>query len=370
MASGKRGDLPWRHVHWPDVDRAAWCAANQPGDDFDEAGKAFIWTEASRRNVEQAYGRFLQFLERNGALLPAERVRDRLDLAQIKLFRQELGTKVAPSTVWGILQALSRAFSAMAPEADRTTFHKVLTRIKKRTRLSRQLDGRLITPTELIAVANRMMDEAETKTLGVKAAVLYRNGAIIMGAAYCPLRRDAWGKLVIGQHLHFSGNGARITFKARELKATKRRFEVSLPPDLVIRLARYISHYRPLLLPQGKVDEGNLWITWTGDPLHGKSLSSLVYDALAKRCGKNFSFHMFRHSAATFIEDNAPEQSLMIAGVLHHADFKMAEEHYIRGQRTAAMRTFQSCVREIVRKGRGRKPKSREAGRRGLHQSL
>ena len=345
-------DLTWRHTHWPDLDRSAWRAINQPGDDVEASGRASAWTEGSRRNVEQAYGRYLEFLARNGVLTPVDYVGDRLDLAQIRLFAKELAATVAPSTVWGILQALARAFSAMAPEADRTAFHVVLTRMKRRTRLSRQLDGRLIDPVDLIAVARGMMDEAEGRPLGVKAAVLYRNGAVIMGAACCPLRLDAWGKVIIGHHLQLVRDRGRIAFEAGELKATRRPFEAELPQEFVTRLRRSISHHRRLLLPPGKADSGALWLTWAGEPLQGKALSSTVAEALAKRCGKDFSFHMFRHAAATFIEDKTPERSLMAAAVLHHADFRLTQEHYIRGQRTAAMRAYQSCVRQMVRKGR------------------
>jgi len=78
----------------------------------------------------------------------------------------------------------------------------------------------------------------------------------------------------------------------------------------------------------------------------------VVIQAFIKRSGKKFSFHMFRHAAATFIENVAPERSLMAAGVLHHADFRTTQKHYIRGQRTAAMRAYQACVRQIVRKAR------------------
>ena len=350
IACGKRRTLRWRNEHWPELDRSAWLAAHRPGDDFDPPGRAATWTDGSRRNVEHAYGRYLEFLGQNGSLPPVDRVADRLDLADFRLFAQELAKKVAPSTVWGILQALARAFAAIAPEADLTAFHKVLARIERRTRLSRKLDARLIDPVALIAVGNQMMDEAEKRKLGAKAAVLYRNGAIIVGVALLPMRRDAWGKTRIGRHLQLTGDRGLISFEADELKRTSRPFQAEFPLEYVIRLKRYITHYRPMLL-RGEVDCGALWLCWDGKPLEGDSLSAATAAALAKRCSKKFSFHMFRHSSATFIENAAPERSLIAAAVLHHADFRMTQKHYIRGQRMAAMRGYQVCVRQIVRKG-------------------
>jgi integrase len=290
----------------------------------------------------------------------------------IRLFAQALAATVAGSTVWGILQALARAFSAMAPECDRTAFQMVLTRIKRRTRLSRDVGARLMDPVTLINVGNQMMDEADRREPGPKAAVLYRNGAIIAGGACVPLRRDAWGKIIIGRHLELASDRGWLTFEASELKATTRPFRAGFPPEYVLRLKRYIITYRPLLLAPGAPDCGALWLTWTGEPLRAGSLSAAVTQALAKRCGKNFSFHMFRHSAATFIENVAPERSLMAAAVLHHAEFCTTQEYYIRGQRTAAMRTYQSCVRQIVRKAlRGRRKHPGRAGRnRGMIRDL
>jgi hypothetical protein len=112
----------------------------------------------------------------------------------------------------------------------------------------------MIDPETLIEVANKMMDEADARVLGLKAAVLFRNGAIIMGATLCPLRRDAWGRIRIGQHLHLESDHARLTFEAGELKATKRSFEAKLPWDYAARLNRYIIRYRSLLLPGARPD--------------------------------------------------------------------------------------------------------------------
>ena len=341
----------WRHETWPEPDRTTWQNICRSGDDFDPPGRAATWTAASRQNVEMAYGRYLQHLAGRGQLRGVQQISERLDLNHIRTFTDQLANEVAPSTVWGILQALSRAFSAMAPHSDRRAFHQVLGRIKQRTSLSRKLEGRLIDPPELIEVAIAMMQEADKLKRGKKAAVLYRNGALIMGATCCPLRRDAWFRMSIGRHLQFDGRRAWVRFEASELKSTSRPFEAELPAEYVPYLHRYINFYRPFLFT-GRSDNGHLWLAWKGQPLIGQAMSMAVQFALKNRCGKNFSFHMFRHAAATFIENAAPDQARMIAGVLHHADGRMAEKHYIRGQRTAAMKSYQSLVQTIAQKGR------------------
>ena len=293
-----------------------------------------------------AYGRYLDHLASTGQLRRVQQIGERLDLIQIKTFTDQLAKEVAPSTVWGVLQALSRAFSAMTPDTDRKNLHQVLGRIKQRTNLSRKLEGRLIEPPEIVAVAISMMAEAERSKPGKKAAVLYRNGALIMGATFCPLRRDAWARMTIGRHIQFDGRRFWVRFEAAELKSSRRPFEAEFPAEYVPHLQRFISFYRPFLIAD-RSDNRRLWLTWSGGPLAPSAMASAVRFALKKRCGKDFSFHMFRHAAATFIENAAPDQARMIAGVLHHTDGRMAEEHYIRGQRTAALLKYQDLVRDF-----------------------
>lgn len=336
----------WSHVTWPEPDRLAWIAANRPGDDFEAPGPGARWTAGSRRNVEVAYGRYIAWLADNSTA-EIEVVQDPLDLQRLKRFSDHLAETMAPITVWSTLQALARALAVMAPAADRSGLHKVLGRLKRRLSMSNRIDDNLVDPPRLIDVAVTMMDEAERMLRGKKAAVRYRNGAIIMAATLCPLRRQNWGGVLLGRHLQFQGETAELRFEANELKASSRPLHCSLPPACAQRLARYIDVYRPLLLA-GSADSGALWLTWDGVPLNGHHLSGTVRQCLLKRCGKAFTFHMFRHAAATFIADRAPDQARLAAGVLQHADMRMTEAHYIRGQRTAAMRGYQVLVRAVI----------------------
>lgn len=361
MAIGSRYKQ-WQHHNWPEPDRSTWLKVTKPEDDFDEAGRAAAWTPRSRENVEMAYGRFLETLTRHNLCITVKSVGERLDLNCIKLLYDELSTEVAPSTRWGILQALSRAFSAMAPETDRSNLHLILTRIKARTKLTKDFDNGLLSPNELIDVAIEMMDEADAKRLGKKAAVLYRNSAIIMGAAVCPLRRQNWASVAIGKTLRLNNGRAWLEFEPGALKSSKRPFMAELPFWYVARLQRYIDVYRPILLSDSSPSVSALWLTWDGTPLEPDAIYAAVKYALMKRRGKPFSFHNFRHAAASFIENRVPQQALLAAGILHHANFRTTNKHYIRGLRTSSITTYQTAVRQIIRteqKQRDRMPKRR-----------
>lgn len=351
MARPNRQDR-WRPECWPEPDRSAWVAATFPGDDFTAPGRAATWTPRSRSHVELSYGRFLECLKRHGVLQTARRVGERVDLDLLRTFGSELNTEVASCTVWGIMQAVARAISAMDPSADLTVLYKLLGRLKRRARSVRRVEDRLLTPIELLAAARDMMDEAECRTLGVKAAVLFRNGAIIMGEALCPLRLRNWANLDMVRHLRLFDDRIWIVLESKELKTRHAPpIEVELDPEYVKWLRIYLNKYRPLLLHESS-DSHALWLSRDGSPLRPKSMAASVRDALLKRCRRNFNFHLFRTAAATFIEDVAPDRAMMAAGVLHHSDLRMTRKHYVRGQRKAAHVAYHALVRRAMRRRR------------------
>jgi integrase/recombinase XerD len=201
-----------------------------------------------------------------------------------------------------------------------------------------------------------------TRPLGRKAAVLYRNGAIVMGAALQPLRRHNWGGIRLNRHLRVAGERAWLTVEPDELKSSRTPIEIELPAEYVLRLKRYIAVYRPVLRGETAADSHALWLTMTGVPLSERALSAAVSSTLLARSGRRFSFHMFRHAAATFIEEVAPDQVQLAAGLLHHADLRMTRKHYIRGQRTAAAKKYHTLVRDIARQGRGAHGRAKRKG--------
>ena len=56
---------------WPEVDRERWRVAQAPAGFLEADKPASRWSPARRRIVEQAYGQWLAFLDRNGVLDPS-----------------------------------------------------------------------------------------------------------------------------------------------------------------------------------------------------------------------------------------------------------------------------------------------------------
>ncbi len=347
----------WLHPNWPDKERLAWVAANDPGDVLSGSGPATLLAARTRENAELAYGRYVEFLFRTNRQRDVAHIADRLRIDDLRAFAQELGITVASQTVFLIFSSLSRAIRLMDPKADRKLLSKVLRRLGRLSKPTREIDKRLISPIELLEVADQMMKEAEACPVqGKKSAVLARNSVLIKGGALCPLRRKNWLQIVIGKHLRFEGDGGVLSFAGHEMKS-KRRFEVSLPSAFAAVLQRYIDYFRPRLLRPGVIDEGVLFPSWHGKPMFPGTMSYSVKSALLARTGKAFSMHMFRYAAATFISDHAPERMVIAKGMLHHRSFRTTSKYYIRGQRRRAMTKYQDAVAQIVKKAKAARNK-------------
>ena len=99
-----------------------------------------------------------------------------------------------------------------------------------------------------------------------------------------------------------------------------------------------------------------VWLTAHGNRLDVRSLSKRVRHNIKIKTRRNFSAHMFRHSAATFIADFAPDQVRMIAGMLGHSGFRTGQDYYIKGTQHSSMHTYHACVADMVRRAKRRKP--------------
>lgn len=71
---------------WPGADRLAWEAAITPGGLLDECGLAAHWRPATRKSVQDAYGRWLTFLDRARGLDAGSAPEERLTPDRLRGF--------------------------------------------------------------------------------------------------------------------------------------------------------------------------------------------------------------------------------------------------------------------------------------------
>ncbi len=357
MARVNRNEM-WRHSNWPEPWCSAWKAAIQTGDAFRPGGPATKLSPRSVWNDEMAFGRYYEFLSQHGLWDDGPCI----DLDKLRAFAEHLAQTVSPYSVLANLSQVVAAVRLMDPKADLRDANRAIVRFASEVRPVRSVDDRLLSPVELISIGETMMAEADERPVHARwRAHLYRNGALIMAAALCPLRLRNWMMMRIDQHLDLATG--RVSFKAHEMKR-KRDMEFLLPPELLPPLRRYIEHFRPLLMKPGVVDEGYLWTSPTGGMTHRNALGIAVKAAIRKRAGKEFNFHLFRHASATFISEIAPERTRMASGVLHHSRLSTTDKYYIKGRKRQAFRRFQQAVKGIIAKGRRKRSRRPQKRRR------
>jgi integrase/recombinase XerD len=338
---------------WPDLDRRAWAQAHTPSDYFTKGGFAANWSPATSALCEREYGRLLRFQVRSGTLRKVHRVGQRIAREEdLRPFIDWLRTSFAPLSVVTGLRQISQAVRAMDPGADRTLINRAAAALGRRAKPVRRIDHRLISPSQLWHLGTTMMDEAETSCLSDKhRAVLHRDGLLIAFLALCPLRRKNTQGLRNEHHLDIVRGSNRLIIPAEEMKTRKRDFEVTLSEELVDRIRRHWTHYRPILAWRPGTDPTALWLTMRGTVMSYDTLYDRIRRILQERKGVQFSPHMFRHSAATFIAEVAPCQALIAVGVLGHTRFQTVRQHYIRGQGIKAFEMLQDEVAAIIARG-------------------
>ena len=348
----------WTHHHWDQPYRSAWKVAITPGDAFREGRPANQLKPRTVWNNERAFGRYHEFKARTGrredGLLPA--------IDNLRAFAEELNTTLAPYSVLAITTQLTGALRLMFPLADLRYLNKVAARMGMIAKPVRSVEPRLIDPIDLIEIGvGLMLEVLEKSSPGYWAACQFRNGALINASALMPLRHGNWLMMIIGRHIDL--DTGRVAFSAEEMKR-KAPFEGTLPPEVLVPLRVFVSKYRPLMLDADAVDEGYLWPSRTGGMCHRNTLGMAVKAAIRRRTKKSFNFHLFRHSAATFISETKPEQTRMATGVLHHSRLRMTDKHYIRGTKRRAFKLFQSAVREVIAKGRRKRSRQQRKSRK------
>src|SRR5438034_10553870 len=104
---------------WPEADRAAFRAAYEPGDVFDEtAGPGAHLAEGTRGAIRFTYRRWLCFLKPkysgDFSMLPAERITPQ----RVRAFIDHLRAEIGPSSVAAACDRLYAAARLIAPKTD------------------------------------------------------------------------------------------------------------------------------------------------------------------------------------------------------------------------------------------------------------
>ena len=323
---------------WPARDRELWSKALEPGGLFGGGGAGAHWSAASRVVVACVHNAWLSWLAAKDLLDPNMRPADRVTSERVAAYIAEMQTERAPYTVLGRVQGLHDALRVMAPESNWKWLAQLRRSLKAQAHPTRDKLSRLKQPEELIALGERLMDEAEAARRSATRAVRYRDGLLIALLAYRPVRRKNLAMMRLGRHLMKVGGSWQILFAAEETK-THVPYEAVLPSALAPRLERYLDAHRPVLLRGEPADRNPdappihpeldaVWVSEDGIQLSYEAVAFQIVFRTRREFGRGLSPHMFRDCAATAVAIDNPKHIGDASLVLGHAGHRTTEKHY------------------------------------------
>ena len=338
---------------WPDLDRAAWQAALQPGDPFSCGGLAANCRSATRDLVAQGYGYWLAFLKESGEFDTDVGPAKRLNLGIIRTYMESMQSHLRTATVTIRINSLVRAISVMTPNADITWLRRLLQHLKRQTRDCKSKINRIRPSRELYHLGLKLMAQAEAdpSLRPCWAAVQYRDGLMIAVLAARPLRMSTFVSLELERHLAKRGACYWLDIPGGIMK-TGQPLEVPLPGDLTHYVGRYIEIYRPVLLDDHATD--HVWISQFGAPLSREAAGQRIRDHTREEFGKSITPQLFRDCAATSIAVQDPEHIHVAAVLLGHRTLSTTQRYYNQAQLLDASRHYHAQIRQLrgpLRKG-------------------
>jgi integrase/recombinase XerD len=201
----------------------------------------------ARNIVQQAYGQWLGFLDRNGDLDPFASPGERATEARLGAFVAGLRDRVAPGSAAMMVGALLRMLLVLEPDRDWTGLARVYNRLKQTAAPSRDKLSRMVPATELFHLGIGLMDTCDRGQNETYKATRYRGKLIIALLISCPMRLKNLAGLMVGQHPVFDRHGYRVRLTAAETQ-TGRPYVAEIPHDLTPYIDRWLQVYRPVPL--------------------------------------------------------------------------------------------------------------------------
>lgn len=339
-----------RLAMWPERDRLAWEGACRPGNVFELPGPAALWSPETCRARVQAYGRYLNFLQRNALLLDIESPFDRLTPDRIALYLAEVRGLLSPHTIKQVLIELRHAAGAMMPDRDwgwikRHPGRPSLAELRASRKIKNVFD-----PKVLLCKALDSLDQRHLDPITPQSSVHYRNDLIVAVQCGFAFRRRNLAGMNLGRNLIIDGEVMHVIFRHDETK-NYAPIRWIVPEYLKTYLLNYLNNYRPVLLSGNVLDE--VWINRRHTALKYGGLATL-FDAVGRRLlGYPISCHCFRHSLATAILTEDPRKIRVASGALTHRSLRAVNQHYDMSGAAGSHRVWNELRKDLIR-GRGR----------------
>ncbi len=340
---------PLRLAAWSLPDQQAWARAQQAGGLFDDDGGLLAQHPPERRRrIAKAYGRWLAYLVSQGQTPRDCGWRMTANPTLLQGFVSCLDA-VAPITARGYLTDLLTACRALAPGMDFALLHRAVRHSWRHAKPVIDRQSQLLPARDLYQLGHQIMDEASMLPTPIAQANAYRDGLMMALLIACPLRIRNFAQIRHDRHLQFDGARYRLHFGRHETK-NKQPLMLLVPEDLHPALKTWLDIYRPICLARRgrwwqEGDHDALWISDSGAPyVSGKTLSARLARLIEARTGKRLTAHLFRHSAATSIASEIPEDVGIIRAVLGHSSLQTGERYYNQATSLRAATKLQAAL--------------------------
>lgn len=343
-AQTKRYVLPL--AAWPENHKEAWHLATDPGDVFSDVGLASHWTEKTCRQIVKDYGMWLKHrVDLSG--LSQDNI-DPVPLTKITLrpFVSVLRDRIAPVSVCSRLRGLSEAYRVMWPEVDRTVLRKLLGRLKRNAKPSRNKQALVLSSREILFKSLEHMNcvrnnPAPSETI---RASWIRNAVMIATLAVHPVRLANLTQIRLGQHLTWEGEELWLRFSEHETKE-KHPMAFPLAPILHEPLELYLEIYRPVLL--GDRESNALWISAHRGPIKEQTVYGQIVQTTKKLFGHPINPHLFRDCAMTTLATDDPAHVRVGARLLGHSSLRTGENHYNQATMVSAVTQYHETLAQL-----------------------
>ncbi len=347
-----------KQPEWPSGDQKAWDTLFTEGDILDGHGPLSHWRQTTRRKCAQSYGYWLAFLAQEGHLVDTTCPANRTTPEAVEAFVETTLCRCSVETTHMRLAELTKIVRAMSPMTDWSWLENAERNLRQRCRHGELKRRAVVTARELYDWGLRRIRAVDADvTLSVKErAVGYRQGLVVALLIARPLRLRTFLNLRLDHNLVETGGQFTLSLAAEDMKDNKAR-DFPLPPGLDRAMARYLSHYRQILLDGAQSDA--LWITKDGRAFSSPGFVGCLAKLTLREFGETLRPHAFRHIAATSVAIDDPEHVAIMATILGHSTLNTSEAYYNRARSIEATSAYQGVVRDL------RKSQARQIRRPG-----
>lgn len=315
---------------WPEADRIAWEAACRPSHRLKKGGSASYLKARSQDDYARRYGLFLGFLQTKGLLECSAAAAAHVTPENIKLYLDDLASRVKSVTAWNSISMVRRAAQFIAPHVDFRWLLEIENDLAFVMQPKSKLD-RFVLAERLVEAGLALIEDAKQIRADFKRARAIRNGLILALWTLCPSRRKNFATLEIGKTFRRVKGRWWITIAEKETKTRQRSEERPVAEWMNPYIEQYLNEARPILLTQREQETDALWISdKDGGPMTAGYFSSLIPQVTRKTVGIAISPHLFRTASGTTAAVAQSEMPHLATALLGHKNRRITEEDYIR----------------------------------------